>query len=95
MFLREYHRTMDGKRHTCFVLVESQRTERGPRQRIATQLGERLANRQRLWRRTANAEQAERLATHKLTLPEHLCADRDVTDAHRVRLPADRIPPRM
>ncbi len=32
MFLRAYHRTKDGKRHTYFALVESRRTERGPRQ---------------------------------------------------------------
>lgn len=53
MFLREYHRTKDGKRHTYFALVESQRTERGPRQRIVAQLGELTADQQRRWRRTA------------------------------------------
>jgi hypothetical protein len=40
MFLRAYHRTKDGKRHTYFALVESRRTERGPRQRIVAELGE-------------------------------------------------------
>jgi len=53
MFLREYHRTKDGKRHTYFALVESQRTERGPRQRIVAQLGELTADQQRRWRHTA------------------------------------------
>ncbi|MEK7731619.1 MAG: hypothetical protein AAB363_07150, partial [Planctomycetota bacterium] len=60
MFLREYHRTKacpeprrDGKRHTYFALVESQRTERGPRQRIVAQLGELTRDQQRCWRRTA------------------------------------------
>ena len=53
MFLREYHRTKDGKRHTYFALVESQRTERGPRQRIVAQLGELTRDQQRSWQRTA------------------------------------------
>ena len=53
MFLRAYHRTKDGKRHTYFALVESQRTQRGPRQRIVAQLGELTADQQRCWRRTA------------------------------------------
>jgi transposase len=53
MFLREYHRTKDGKRHTYFALVESQRTERGPRQRIVAQLGELTPDQQRSWQRTA------------------------------------------
>ncbi len=53
MFLRTYHRTKDGKRHTYFALVESQRTERGPRQRIVAHLGELTADEQRRWQRTA------------------------------------------
>jgi transposase len=53
MFLREYHRTKNGKRHTYFALVESQRTERGPRQRIVAQLGELTPDQQRSWQRTA------------------------------------------
>lgn len=53
MFLRAYHRTKDGKRHTYFALVESQRTTRGPRQRIVAQLGELTEDQQRRWQRTA------------------------------------------
>ena len=53
MFLRETHRTKDGKRHTYFALVESHRTERGPRQRIVAQLGELTADQQCRWQRTA------------------------------------------
>lgn len=53
MFLRAHHRTKDGKRHTSFALVESLRTERGPRQRIVAQLGELSPDDQRRWRRTA------------------------------------------
>jgi transposase len=53
MFLRPYHRTKDGKRHTYFALVESQRTQRGPRQRIVARLGELTWDQQRRWERTA------------------------------------------
>lgn len=53
MFLRRYQRTKDGKRHTYFALVESYRTERGPRQRIVAQLGELSEDDQNRWQRTA------------------------------------------
>ena len=53
MFLRQYHRTKDGTRHTYFALVEAQRTARGPRQRIVAPLGELTRDQQRCWRRTA------------------------------------------
>jgi len=53
MFLRQYHRTKDGKQHTYFALVESRRTERGPRQCIVAQLGELTLDQQRCWQRTA------------------------------------------
>ena len=42
-----------------------------------------------------NAEQAALLAALELTLPERLCADRDVTDPSRFGLPTDRTPPKM
>ncbi len=53
MFLRAHHRTKDGKRHTYFTLVESKRTQRGPRQRIVAELGELSSDEQRRWQRTA------------------------------------------
>jgi hypothetical protein len=53
MFLRAHHRTKHGKRHTSFALVESIRTERGPRQHIVAQLGELQPDDQRRWQRTA------------------------------------------
>jgi transposase len=39
-----------------------------------------------------NREQAEFLGALKLTLPERLCADRDVTDANSFRLPTEGTP---
>jgi transposase len=53
MFLRAYRRTKDGKRHTYFALVESVRTDRGPRQRVVAQLGELTSDDERRWERTA------------------------------------------
>jgi transposase len=53
MFLRRYKRTADGKTHVYFALVESMRTERGPRQRIVAQLGELTEDQQHRWQRTA------------------------------------------
>lgn len=42
-----------------------------------------------------NGEQAELLAALKLTLPERLCADRDVTDPSTLGLPIERTPLKM
>ena len=53
MFLRKHQRTKDGKRHTYFALVESKRTERGPRQRVVAQLGELTEDQEWRWQRTA------------------------------------------
>jgi transposase len=53
MFLRRYTRRADGKTHVYFALVESMRTERGPRQRIVAQLGELTEDQQHRWQRTA------------------------------------------
>ena len=41
-----------------------------------------------------NAEQVDLLAALKLTLPERLFADRDVTDSNSFRLPIGRTPPK-
>jgi transposase len=40
MFVRPCYRHKDGKRHAYWALVESYRTERGPRQRIVAYLGQ-------------------------------------------------------
>ena len=39
MFVRPCYRMKDGKRHSYWALVESYRTERGPRQRVVSYLG--------------------------------------------------------
>ena len=40
MFLRPCYRKKDGKRHAYWALIESYRTERGPRQRVVAYLGQ-------------------------------------------------------
>lgn len=52
MFLRRYVRTKGGKKHTYFALVESVRTEAGPRQQVVAHLGELNADQERRWQRT-------------------------------------------
>ena len=52
MFLRRYGRTKDGKVHTYFALVESVRTDAGPRQHVVAHLGELNYNEVRRWQRT-------------------------------------------
>ena len=52
MFLRRYRRTKDGKTHTYYALVESVRTESGPRQRVVAYLGELNHDQERRWQRT-------------------------------------------
>jgi len=52
MFLRRYTRTKEGKSHAYFALVESCRTEVGPRQRIVAYLGELNHEQERRWQRT-------------------------------------------
>ena len=52
MFLRRYTRTKNGKKHHYFALVESVRTEAGPRQHVVAHLGELNDERERRWQRT-------------------------------------------
>lgn len=52
MFLRRYRRSKDGKTHTYFALVESVRTDAGPRQHVVAYLGELNHDQERRWHRT-------------------------------------------
>jgi transposase len=52
MFLRPYKRFKDGKEHTYYALVESERTPDGPRQRTVAYLGELNHDQERRWQRT-------------------------------------------
>jgi hypothetical protein len=52
MFLRPYKRYKDGKTHTYYAVVESVRTEAGPRQHVVAYLGELNRDQERRWQRT-------------------------------------------
>jgi transposase len=52
MFLRRYQRTKQGKTHTYYALVESVRTEAGPRQHVVAHLGELNHDQEQRWQRT-------------------------------------------
>jgi hypothetical protein len=52
MFLRRYRRNKDGKVHTYYALVESVRTDAGPRQQVVAHLGELNGDQERRWQRT-------------------------------------------
>jgi transposase len=52
MFLRAYRRSKDGKTHTYYAVVESLRTEAGPRQHVVAYLGELNSAQERRWQRT-------------------------------------------
>lgn len=52
MFLRRYTRSKDGKTYSYFALVESLRTDAGPRQQVVAHLGELNADQERRWQRT-------------------------------------------
>ena len=53
MFLRRHHRTVAGKKLTYYTLVESVRTEAGPRQHVVAHLGELNSDQEQRWQRTA------------------------------------------
>jgi transposase len=84
MFLRRYQRTKDGKSHIYFALVESVRTERGPRQRVVAQLGELTEDQRHRWQQTAIFHTRER-DTRQLHLFDDPSAALEA-DVVRVRL---------
>lgn len=85
MYLRGVERIKNGKRHTHFVLVESVRTVRGPRQRIVAKLGELTSEDQHRWGRLVvlESKQADRCQT-SLGLEPPL--EDSATEVVRVRL---------
>jgi hypothetical protein len=87
MFLRRYTRTKDGKRHTYYALVESTRTEAGPRQHVVAYLGELNHDQERRWQRTVVFHNRQGDAQQLSLFPddEHLALPDD-PDIVRVRL---------
>jgi hypothetical protein len=67
MFIRPCYRKKNGKRHAYWALMESYRTERGPRQRVVAYLGQ-LDEPQRL--SVKEAAEGKRSARQKRLFPE-------------------------
>jgi transposase len=87
MFLRRYTRTKDGKKHTYYALVESTRTQAGPRQHVVAYLGELNHDQERRWQRTVVFHNRQGDAQQLTLFPddEHLPLPDD-PDIVRVRL---------
>jgi len=65
VFLRRYSRTKDGKTHCYYALVESLRTEAGPRQHIVAYLGELNHDEQGRWQRTVSIYNCQGNGNHQ------------------------------
>jgi transposase len=87
MFLRRYQRTKQGKAHTYYALVESVRTDAGPRQRVVAHLGELNHDQERRWQRTVVFHNRQGDAQQLRLFPddEHVALPDD-PDVVRVRL---------
>jgi transposase len=87
MFLRRYQRTKQGKTHTYYALVESVRTDAGPRQRVVAYLGELNHDQERRWQRTVVFHNRQGDAQQLRLFPEdeHIALPDD-PDVVRVRL---------
>ena len=86
MFLRAYQRFKDGKEHTYYALVESERTPEGPRQRTVAYLGELNHDQERRWQRTVVFYNRQGDAQQLRLFPDDDVALPDDPDIVRVRL---------
>src|SRR5216684_3493315 len=87
MFLRRYSRTKDGKPHTYYALVESVRTDAGPRQQVVAYLGELNHDQERRWQRTVVFHNRQGESQQLRLFPDdQQLALPDDPDAVRVRL---------
>jgi transposase len=90
MFLRRYQRSKNGTTHFYYALVESVRTDAGPRQRVIAHLGELNHDQERRWQRTVLFYNRQGEAQELRLFPddEHIPLPDD-PDVARVRL--DRV----
>jgi transposase len=93
MFLRQHHRSKDGKEHGYWSLVETVRTPDGPRQRTICYLGELNDSAQARWQKTIEAfnEQGEstqlKLFPNDAELPDDPSVARVLVKKVRVERP--------
>jgi len=86
MFLRRYTRTKDGKQHTYYALVESVRTDAGPRQQVVAYLGELNHDQERRWQRTVVFHNRQGEAQQLRLFPDDAVPLPDDPDVVRIRL---------
>ena len=86
MFLRRYSRTKNGKTHVYFALVESVRTDAGPRQRVVAHLGELNHAQERRWQRTLVCYNRQGDAQELLLFPDDDTSVPDDPNVARIRL---------
>jgi hypothetical protein len=72
MFLRRCERRKNGKRHTCWALVESYGTGRGSRQRVVAYLGELKASERSGWARLGRRLSGKRRPQPSLADPPQM-----------------------
>src|SRR6516225_3327208 len=87
VFLRRYRRTKNGKTHFYYALVESFRTDAGPRQRVVAHLGELNHDQERRWQRTVqfhNLQDEDRQL--RLFPDDHQVSSPDDPDVVRINL---------
>ena len=79
MFLRRHTRTKHGKTHTYYALVESVRTEAGPRQQVVAHLGELNHDQQGRWQRPVvlHNRQGDHQQLRLVPDDEHVCTPDD------------------
>ena len=90
MFLRRYTRNKAGKTHTYFALVESVRTDAGPRQRVVAHLGELNSNQELRWQRTITFHNRQGESQELRLFPEDDAIPRG-DDANAVRIRLDSV----
>jgi transposase len=90
VFLRRYTRTVGGRQLTYYALVESVRTDAGPRQQVIAHLGELNPDDQRRWQRTVVFHNRQGDACQLQLFPDdsHLPLP---DDAHVVRIKLDSV----
>jgi transposase len=86
MFLRRHCRTKNGKPHVYFALVESVRTDAGPRQRVVAHLGELNHEQERRWQRTATFYNRQGDSHQLLLFPDDDTPLPDEPNVVRIRL---------
>ncbi len=87
MFLRRYRRTKNGKTHIYYALVESVRTEAGPRQRVVAHLGELNHEQERHWQRTVRFHNQQGEDRQLRLFPDdHQVSSPDDPDVVRINL---------